>query len=90
MIFLKLKQSGKVKGRGYVDGKPHRKNMNKEQASSRTSSIESTIITWGRHVAVTEIPGAFLQASQEESSFLRTEGTMAEILIKTNPELYRT
>ena len=65
LMFLKEKRSGAIKGRGCADGRPQRKTMSKEEASSKTPHTESIIITSmrdakeKRHVMITDIPGAF-------------------------------
>jgi len=43
----------------------------------------------GRHVAVTDIPGAFLHADMEEDVHMLLEGTIAELIVKLDPSLYR-
>jgi Reverse transcriptase (RNA-dependent DNA polymerase) len=36
-----------------------------------------------------DIPGAFMQADMDELVHMRLEGTMAELLVKLDPKLYR-
>jgi len=43
----------------------------------------------GRHVAVMDIPGAFLHADMEEDMHMLLEGTIAELIVKLDPSLYR-
>jgi hypothetical protein len=43
----------------------------------------------GRHVAVTDIPGAFLHADMEEDGHMLLEGTIAKLIVKLDPSLYR-
>ena len=43
----------------------------------------------GRHVAVTDIPEAFLQADMEEDVHMLLEGTIVELIVKLDPSLYR-
>ena len=43
----------------------------------------------GRDVATVDIPGSFMQADMDETVHVRLEGTMAELLIKMDPKLYR-
>ena len=40
-------------------------------------------------VATVDIPGAFMQGDQDETVHMRLEGTLAELLIKCDPKLYR-
>ena len=68
-MFLKRKQSGKMKGRGCADGHPQQKHIMKEESSPPTVSLcalmESCVMdTMGqREVITVAIPGAFLQGN---------------------------
>ena len=42
-----------------------------------------------RHVAVTDIPGVFLHADMDEDVHMLVEGTIAELIVKLDPSLYR-
>ena len=67
----------------------------KSETSSPTVSLEAMMMSCaidakeGRHVAVTDIPGAFLHADMEEDIHMLLEGTIAELIIKLDPTLYR-
>eukprot|EP00957_Ditylum_brightwellii_P197743 15065216-Ditylum_brightwellii.AAC.1 len=43
----------------------------------------------GRAVATCDIPGAFMQADMDEVVHMKLEGTMAELLVKLDPAMYR-
>ena len=43
----------------------------------------------GRYVAVTDIPGAFLHADMDQDIHMLLEGTIAELIVKLEPKLYR-
>jgi len=43
----------------------------------------------GIHVAVTDISGAFLHADMEEDVHMLLEGTIAKLIMKLDPSLYR-
>jgi len=43
----------------------------------------------GRYIAVTDIPGAFLHADMEQDIHMLLEGTIAELIVKLEPSLYR-
>ena len=43
----------------------------------------------GRHVAVTDIPGEFPHTDMEEDVHMLLEGTIAELIVKLDPSLYR-
>ncbi len=45
LLFLKKKRTGKIKGRGCLNGAPQRAYIAKEDAASPTVSTESTFIT---------------------------------------------
>eukprot|EP00957_Ditylum_brightwellii_P086486 6580771-Ditylum_brightwellii.AAC.1 len=40
-------------------------------------------------VATVDIPGAFMQADMDEVVHMKIKGTMAELLTKLDPKLYR-
>jgi hypothetical protein len=42
-----------------------------------------------RFVATEDIPGAFMQADMDEDVYMKLEGTMAELLVRISPKLYR-
>ena len=43
----------------------------------------------GRHMAVTDIPGAFLHSDIEDDVHMLLEGTIAELVVKLDLNLYR-
>jgi len=43
----------------------------------------------GKHVAVTDIPGAFLHTDMEEDVQMLLQGTIAELILKLDPRLNR-
>ena len=70
-------------------------NTMKAETSSPTVSLEAMMMSCaidareGRHVAVTYIPGAFLHAEMEDDVHMLLEGTIAELIMKLDPTLYR-
>jgi hypothetical protein len=42
----------------------------------------------GLDVATANISGAFMQAGMEGEALMKLEGTMAELLVKLDPQLY--
>ena len=94
-MFLKEKRDGTIKARGCADGRSQRDYTTKAEASSPTVSLEAMMMSCaidareGRHVAVTDIPGAFLHADMEEDVHMLLEGTIAELILKLDPSLYR-
>ena len=79
LIFLKEKRDGTIKNkggmikaRGCADRRSQREYTTKVKTSLPTISLEAMMMSCaidardGRHVAVTDIPGAFLHADMEE------------------------
>jgi hypothetical protein len=95
LMFLKQKRCGKIKGRGCADGRKVRLYTAKEEAISPSVSIEAVMLSCvldaneGRDVATADIPGAFMQADMDEIIYMRLEGTMADLLIKLDPDTYQ-
>jgi hypothetical protein len=69
--------------------------MTKTETSSTTVSLEAMMLSFtidtkeGRHVAVTDIPGAFLDADMDQAIHMLLEGMIAESIVKLEPSLYR-
>jgi hypothetical protein len=95
LMFLKRKRSGKVKGRGCSDGRKQRAYTAKEDAASPTVSTESVFLTAvidaleGRHVAVLDVPGAFMQADMDELVHVRFTGKMVDLLLEIDRDMYQ-
>ena len=95
LMYLKQKRCGRIKGHGCADGRKQRLSTKKEDASSPTVAIESVMISCTidakehRDVATCDIPGAFLQADMDEIVHVRLEGTMAELMARMDPKMYR-
>jgi hypothetical protein len=94
LMFLKQKRNGTVKGRGCADGRRQRLHTTKEEASSPTVATESVFLSCAtdameeRDVGTVDIPNAFLQADMDGIVYMRLEGTMAELLVRIDPDLY--
>jgi len=94
-MFLKEKRDGTIKARGCADGRSQHEYTTKADTSSPKVSLEAMMMSCaidareGRHVAVTDIPGAFLHADMEEDVHMLLEGTIAELIVKLEPSLYR-
>ena len=95
LMFLKQKQTGQIKGRGCADRRKQRLNTPKDAASSPMVATESVLLSCvidakeQRDVATVDIPGAFMQGDQDETVHMCLEGTLAELLTKCDPKLYR-
>jgi len=97
LIFLKEKKSGAIKARSCVNGSVQREHVAKEEAAAPTVGLDSVFITSmidakeRRKVVMIDIPGAFLHADNEDYDYviIKMAGTLAELMVKTNPKLYR-
>jgi hypothetical protein len=95
LMFLKEKRDGTIKGRTCADGRKQRETAEPGAATSPTVSLESVLITStieayeGREVAVVDIPGAYLSADMDEEVIMLLRGRLAELMVKTAPDIYR-
>jgi hypothetical protein len=92
LMFLKKKRCGKIKGQGCADRRKQREHTSKEDASSPTVSIEALMLSCiidAKEEQVVAIPGAFMQAGNDKLVHMQLEGTMAELLVRLDPKLYR-
>ena len=84
-----------IKGRGVVDGRKQRDKIKPKDATSPTVSTEAVMLTAtinaleGRDVAVVDIPGAYLSADMDDEVHVVLRGTLAEMMVMADPELYR-
>ena len=69
--------------------------MAKEEATAPTVSLDSVFATATidvkecRKVVTIDIPGTFLHAENEDYVIMKMNGTLAELMVKTDPKLYR-
>ena len=95
LIFLKEKRNGTVKARSCANGSVQQSHVAKEEAASPTVALESVFVTAAidarenREVVTIDIPGAFLHATNDDYVVMRMNGTLAELMAKTDPKLYR-
>ena len=96
LMSVKKRRDRKKKGRACTDGRKQGDLYAKEDASSPTVSIEAVLLTSvidvleNRDVAVTDIPGAYLTTDIDEEVHIILEGKLAERMVLTAPEIYRT
>jgi hypothetical protein len=94
-IFLRQKKNGAVKARSCANGNPQREHITKEEAAAPTVALELVFLTStidakeNREVVAINIPGAFLHADNEDYVIMKMVGTLAELMVKTNPKMYR-
>ena len=67
----------------------------KHETTSPTVSLESVFMTSaieaqkGREIVVADIPGVYLDADVDEKRIARFDCTMAEILVRIDPKIYK-
>ncbi len=95
MIFLRQKKNGAVKARSCANGNPQREHIAKEEAAAPTAALESVFLTLtidakeNREVVTIDIPGAILHADNKDYMIMKMVGTLAKLMVKTNPKMYR-
>ena len=95
LLFLKEKRDGNLKGRAYADDRKQRAYIPKEDAASPTVSLEAVLLTATieaeekRHVAVVDIPNAFVQTKMDDKVVMKLRGKLAEIMVMMAPEIYK-
>ena len=94
LMFMKRKRNGKVKGRGCADGRKQRAWTSKADSTSPTVATEAVFLTAvidaleNRDVAIVDVPGAFMQADMDELVHIRFTGTMVDLLLQIDPDMY--
>ncbi len=95
LIFLKEKQNGDIKACSCANGSVQWEYIAKEEAAAPMVALESVFITSAidakenRKIVTIDIPGAFLHADNEDYVLMKMVGTLAELMVKTNPTLYQ-
>jgi len=95
LIFPKEKRDGKIKARLCANGSVHREQVAKEDAAALTVALESVFMTATidakekREVVTIDIPGAFLHADNDDYVIMKMNGLLAELMVKTDPKMYR-
>ena len=74
--LIKEKRCGKIKGRTVADGRPQRRYISREEATSPTISQEALMLSLmidakeKRNVSIFDIPGAYLHADMPEEKLV--------------------
>jgi hypothetical protein len=95
LIFLRQKKNGAVKARSCANGNPQREHIAKEEAAAPTVAQELVFLSLtidakeNREVVTIDIPGAFLHADNKDYVIMKMVGPMVELMVKTNPKMYR-
>jgi hypothetical protein len=88
LLFLKEKQTRKIKGRACINGAPQWAYMPKEEAASPTDLTESTFKTAAiaanehRVVSCYNIPSAFVNTDMDEDVLMVLKGILAEMIVQ--------
>jgi len=94
LIFLKEKQDGNVKARLCANGSVQREHVAKEEAAAPTVALESVFVTATidakekREVVTINIPVAFLHANNKDYVIMKMNGSLAQLMVKTDPKNY--
>ncbi len=94
LIFLKEKRDGKIKARSCANGSVQREHVAKEEAAAPTVALESVFVTATidakekREVVTIDIPGAFLHADNDDYVIMKMNGSLEELMVKTDPKIY--
>ena len=84
-----------LKGRACADSRKQRAYIPKENVASPTVSLEDVLLTTTieaeekRHVAVADIPNAFMQTKMDDKVDMKLRGKLAEIMVLMTPEIYK-
>ena len=95
LLFLKEKQTGKIKGGACINGAPQQAYIPKEDAASPTVSTESTFVTAAiaankkRKVRCFDIPSAFVNTDVDEDVLMVLKGELTDMMIQIAPQVYR-
>ena len=96
-MFLKMKQSGKMKGREYANSSPQQECIIKEESSLPNVSLYALMgsclvdVMDNRKVITIDIPGVFLQGDwpeDEHPGYIMFEGNMVNMVCKIDPSYH--
>ena len=95
LLFLKEKQTRKIKGRACINGAPQEVNIPKEEAASPTVSTESSFITVSiaahkhRKVRCYDILSGFVNTDVDEDVLMVLKRDLAKMMVQIAPQVYR-
>jgi hypothetical protein len=95
LIFLKEKQNCTIKAQSCANRSVQQLHVAKEEVASPTLALESVFVTntidarENREVVRIDISGVFLHATNKDNVVMQMNGTLAELMAKTDPKLYR-
>ncbi len=89
LLFLKEKHDGNVKARSCANGSVQREHVAKEEAAAPTIALESVFVTAiidakeKREVVTIDI------RNNKDYVIMKINGSLAELMVKTDPKIYR-
>ena len=92
--LIKEKRSGKIKGRTVCDGRKQRTVYTTAEVSSPALSQDGFFASLaidaleGRHIATSDIAGAFLKADQDDYVIVKLRGPAVDAMLKINKAKY--
>ena len=98
LMFIVEKRDGRIKkARKYAVGSKQRtfEGYNKADWASPTVSTDGVLITSaieaheGRHIAMCDLPCAYLNTDNNEETIMLLKGKLAELMVQVDPKLYR-
>lgn len=96
LIFLTEKRNGDIKARACANGNPQREHIAKEETTPPTVTnktnfalVAAIAAKEGCFVATMDLPGAFLHADNDTFVVMKMTGKLAELMVKTAPNIYR-
>ncbi len=94
LIFLKEKRDRNVKAWSCANGSVQREHVAKEEAAAPTVALESVFVTATidakekqKNVTI-DIPGAFLHANNKDYVVMKMNGSLVELMVKTELKIY--
>eukprot|EP00957_Ditylum_brightwellii_P163588 12455715-Ditylum_brightwellii.AAC.1 len=95
LMFLIKKQCRRIKGKGFNDGCKQPQNTHCDDASLPTVSTAALMLSCvidakeNHDAATLDVPNVLMQANMDKLVNMKIEGSMAELLVKIKPALYR-
>ena len=95
LLLVEEKRDKTLKGRTVARGDQQKKHLTKEEVHSPTVNTTAVFLTATieaeeeRDVRVYDVPNAFVQSDNDERVIMKVKGVAAELLLKTDPSLYR-
>eukprot|EP00957_Ditylum_brightwellii_P136918 10441808-Ditylum_brightwellii.AAC.1 len=95
LMFLTKKRCGRIKGRGCADSLKQCQNNHRDDASSPTVSTAALMLSCvigakeSHNIVTLDVPNVFMQADMNKLVNMKIECSMAKLIVKIKPVLYR-